>query len=78
MRPAPQADRRILLRRLYYDLIGLPPTEQEIADFVSDKSRDAWEKQVDALLDRPQYGERWGRHWLDVVRYADTLSLIHI
>ena len=72
MRPAPQADRRTLLRRLYYDLIGLPPTEQEIADFVSDKSRDAWEKQVDALLDRPQYGERWGRHWLDVVRYADT------
>ncbi|MGK0185583.1 MAG: hypothetical protein ACI9R3_001361 [Verrucomicrobiales bacterium] len=69
---APRADRRTLLRRLYYDLIGLPPTQKQLDDFVSDQSPDAWVKTIDELLDRPQYGERWGRYWLDLVRYADT------
>jgi mono/diheme cytochrome c family protein len=68
----PSADRRALLRRLTYDLTGLPPTPEEVEAFVRDSSADAYEKQVDRLLASPAYGERWGRHWLDVVRYADT------
>ncbi|MCA9215865.1 MAG: PSD1 domain-containing protein [Planctomycetales bacterium] len=70
--PAPEADRRTLIRRLYYDLIGLPPTENEIDDFVRDESPDAWLQLTNRLLDMPQYGERWGRFWLDLARYADT------
>ncbi len=70
--PAAEADRRTLLRRLNYDLIGLPPTAQEVAEFQADKSADAYEKVVDRLLASPHYGERWARHWLDVARYADT------
>lgn len=70
--PAPAADRRTLIRRLSYDLIGLPPTPQEVEAFEQDKSPDAYAKLVDRLLASPQYGERWGRHWLDVARYADT------
>lgn len=70
--PAPPADRRTLIRRLYFDLIGLPPTAQQIAEFEQDTSPDAWIRKVDELLARPQYGERWGRYWLDLVRYADT------
>ncbi len=70
--PNPEADRRTLLRRLSYDLTGLAPTPEEIDAFVSDKAPDAWEKQVDRLLASPHYGERWGRHWLDVIRYAET------
>lgn len=72
VRPAPPADRRTLLRRAYLDLIGLPPTLTEQADFLADRSPDAYEKVVDRLLARPEYGERWARHWLDVVRYAET------
>jgi len=72
MSPAPEADRRTLIRRLYYDLIGLPPTEEQIAAFVADESADAWIELIDDLLTRPQYGERWARYWLDLVRYADT------
>lgn len=72
--PAGPADKRALLRRVTYDLIGLPPTYQETQDFVSDTSPDAYEKVVDRLLKSPHYGERWARHWLDVVRYADTNS----
>jgi hypothetical protein len=72
MKPAEPADRRTLLRRVYYDLTGLPPTAQEMDDFLKDKSRDAFEKVVNKLLDSPHYGERWGRYWLDVARYADT------
>ena len=60
-----------LIRRLTYNLIGLPPTEEEIDDFLADKSPQAYEKVIDRLLDSDRYGERWGRHWLDVVRYAD-------
>lgn len=69
--PAPQADRRTLIRRVTFDLTGLPPTQQEVEAFVDDKSADAWEKVVDRLLASPRYGERWGRHWLDVARYSE-------
>jgi hypothetical protein len=72
MKPAEPADKRTLLRRVYYDLIGLPPTAQEMEEFLQDKSKDAFEKVVNRLLDSPHYGERWGRYWLDVARYADT------
>lgn len=66
------ADRRTLIRRLYFDLIGLPPTPQHVRDFVNDTGSNAYEKLVDRLLDSQHYGERWARHWLDVVKYADT------
>lgn len=69
---SPLADKRTLLRRATYDLIGLPPTPEEIATFLKDDSPDAFEKVVDRLLASPAYGERWGRHWMDVIRYADT------
>jgi hypothetical protein len=72
IRPAPEADRRTLIRRATFDVTGLPPTPEEVRAFVEDKSPGAWEKTVDRLLASPRYGERWGRHWLDVVRYADT------
>jgi hypothetical protein len=70
--PAAPADKRTLLRRATYGLIGLPPTPEEIRDFLADSSPDAFRAVVDRLLASPHYGERWGRHWLDVVRYADT------
>lgn len=70
LKPAPPADRHTLIRRLSFDLIGLPPTPEEIRAFVSDKSPDAYEKLIDRLLASPHYGERWGRHWLDVARYV--------
>jgi hypothetical protein len=70
--PNPAADKRTLLRRVTFDLIGLPPTEQEMQAFLADQSPGAFAKVVDRLLDSPQYGERWGRYWLDVARYADT------
>ncbi len=69
--PAQQADRRTLIRRATYDLTGLPPTEQEVEAFVNDRASNAWEKVVDRLLASPRYGERWGRHWLDVARYSE-------
>jgi hypothetical protein len=72
LQPAAEADRLTLLRRVTFDLIGLPPTEMEIKAFLSDTSEDAYEKLVDRLLDSPHYGERWARHWLDLVRYADS------
>ena len=77
VKPAPQADRRTLMRRAYMDLIGLPPTLAQQAEFLNDKSPDAWEKLIDRLLASPQYGERWGRHWLDVARYADSNGFEH-
>ncbi|MBI3466344.1 MAG: PSD1 domain-containing protein, partial [Planctomycetes bacterium] len=70
--PSTAADRRTLLRRAYYDLLGLPPTWEEVQAFIVDRSPDAFERVVDRLLASPRYGERWGRHWLDVARYADT------
>jgi hypothetical protein len=72
LRPVPPADRRTLLRRVYFDLLGLPPSPEEMADFLADPAPDAWEKVVERLLASPHYGERWGRHWMDVARYADT------
>ena len=72
--PAPPADKAVLLRRAYYDLTGLPPTPAETEAFLRDPSPNAFEKIVDRLLASPRYGERWARHWLDVVRYADTNS----
>jgi uncharacterized protein DUF1549/uncharacterized protein DUF1553 len=70
--PSPEADKITLIRRLSLDLTGLPPALKEIDDFVADTSPDAYEKLVERLLASPHYGERWGRHWLDVARYADT------
>ncbi|MBS0205783.1 MAG: PSD1 domain-containing protein [Planctomycetes bacterium] len=72
LNPAPDADKRTLIRRATYDLIGLPPTPEVVAAFLADDSPEAFSRVVDRLLDSPRYGERWGRHWLDVVRYADT------
>jgi len=72
LKPAPEADKVTLLRRLSLDLIGLPPTIAEVDSFLADRSRDAYEKQVERLLGSPHYGERWGRHWLDAARYADS------
>jgi len=72
LQPSPAADKRMLIRRATYDLIGLPPAQQEIDDFEKDSSPEAFEKVVDRLLASPQYGVRWARHWMDVARYADT------
>lgn len=71
LQPAEAADKRVLLRRATFDLIGLPPTPAELEDFLADESRDAFVKVVDRLLASPQYGERWARHWLDVARYGE-------
>ena len=70
--PSPKADRRTLIRRAYLDLLGLPPTPDEVDAFVNDRAPDAWPRLVDRLLSSPHYGERWARHWLDLVRYADS------
>ncbi|HEY2154173.1 MAG TPA: PSD1 and planctomycete cytochrome C domain-containing protein [Isosphaeraceae bacterium] len=72
LKPAPDADRRTWIRRVTFDLIGLPPRPEEVEAFVADGSKDAFEKVVDRLLASPRYGERWARHWLDLVRYAET------
>jgi hypothetical protein len=72
LRPVADADKRTLLRRATFDLTGLPPTPREVEAFVNDNAPNAFEKVVDRLLASPAYGERWGRHWLDLVRYADT------
>lgn len=73
--PAPQADRRTLIRRATFDLTGLPPTLDEIDSFLADPSPEAFERVIERLLASPHYGERWGRHWLDVARYADSNGL---
>jgi hypothetical protein len=70
--PAPRADRLTLVRRAYLDLLGLPPSPAEVAAFMADASPGAWERLIDTLLASPHYGERYGRHWLDVARYADS------
>ena len=72
LRPSPPADRATLIRRVYFDLIGLPPTPEEVERFVAEPSRDAYEKLVDRLLASPRYGERWARHWLDIVHFGET------
>lgn len=70
--PSPEADRAVLIRRVTFDLTGLPPTPDEVRAFVADSAPDAYERLVDRLLDSPRYGERWARHWLDLVRYAES------
>ena len=70
--PSPPADRYTLARRVYFDLVGLPPTPEEADAFVNDRSTDAYRKLVDGLLASPRYGERWGRRWMDLARYADS------
>lgn len=72
LQPAPTASKETLIRRVYFDLIGLPPKPEEVESFVKDSSPDAYERLINRLLDSERYGERWGRHWLDVVRYADS------
>jgi mono/diheme cytochrome c family protein len=72
LKASPKADRRSLIRRAYLDVTGLPPTPEEIETFVKDTSPDSWPKLVEKLLASPHYGERWARHWLDLVRYADS------
>jgi hypothetical protein len=74
---APEADRRTLIRRATYDLTGLPPTPEEVAEFENDARPDAYAKLVERLLASPRYGEQWGRHWLDVARYADTKGYVY-
>ncbi len=71
LEPAPEADRRTFIRRATFDLLGLPPSEAEIAAFVADQRHDAYERLIERLLDSPRYGERWARHWLDVARYGE-------
>jgi len=73
--PVADTDRATLIRRLAFDLTGLPPTPAEVDTFLADKRPDAWQRLVDRLLDGPAYGEKWGRHWLDVARYADSNGL---
>lgn len=75
LHPNQSADRRTLIRRLYFDLIGLPPTPEQVETFVADPKESAYEALVDKLLDSSHYGERWGRHWLDLTRYADSSGL---
>ncbi|HWB96530.1 MAG TPA: DUF1549 domain-containing protein, partial [Bryobacteraceae bacterium] len=72
LHPAPQADRRTLVRRLYFDLTGLPPTPREVEAFLADPSRNAYDKLVEQLLASPRYGEKWGQHWLDIVRFGES------
>src|ERR1700689_5297660 len=74
LQPNPAADKLTLLKRATIDMTGPPPTQEEIQQFLSDKSPDAWDKVVDRLLASPAYGERWGRHWLDGGRYADSFD----
>ena len=76
LKPSAYADRRTLIRRASFDLTGLPPTAEEVAAFINDKKPDAFARVVDRLLASPRYGERWGRHWLDIARYADTKGYV--
>ncbi|MEP7363877.1 MAG: PSD1 and planctomycete cytochrome C domain-containing protein [Acidobacteriota bacterium] len=75
VKPAPEASRRVLARRVYFDLVGMPPDVDEMAAFLNDESPNAYEKLIDKLLADTRYGERWGRHWLDLARYGETSGL---
>lgn len=77
LKPSPPADRRTLIRRATYDLTGLPPTPDQVAQFVADRSDDAYPQLIERLLASPAYGEKWGRHWLDVARYSDTKGYVY-
>ena len=70
--PLPRASRKELIRRLSFDVVGAPPSPEEVQEYETDLSEDAWERLVDRMLASPQYGERWARHWLDIAHYADT------
>ncbi len=72
LKPAPQADRRTLIRRLYLDITGLPPSPEAVEAFAADEDANTYERVVDELLESPHFGERWGRYWLDLARYADS------
>ncbi|WP_373653741.1 PSD1 and planctomycete cytochrome C domain-containing protein [Schlesneria sp. DSM 10557] len=72
LKPSPEADKRTLIRRLWFDLLGLPPTPEDVAEFVADDRVDAYERLVDRLLASPHFGERWARYWLDLARYTDV------
>ena len=72
MEPSAQADKHVLLRRAYFDLIGLPPTPEQVEAFLRDENPGAFERVIDDLLSSPHFGERWGRHWMDLVRYAES------
>ena len=72
LNPNPTADRRVLIRRAYFGLLGLPPTPEQVDAFVNDADPNAWSKLIDGLLELPQYGERWARHWMDVARFAES------
>ena len=72
LKPAAEADRRTLVRRAAFDLHGLPPTPEMTREFLADRGPEAWERLIDRLLESPRYGEKWGRHWLDLARYGDT------
>ena len=76
--PSPQADRRTLIRRAYWNVTGLAPTPEEVRSFVADNSPEAWPRLIDRLLASPRYGERWARHWLDVARYADNKGYVGV
>ena len=75
--PSPTADRRTLIRRIYYDLTGLTPTPEEVTTFVQDRNPRAYENLVARLLNSPRYGERWARHWLDTIHFADSHGYEH-
>ncbi|MBX3179248.1 MAG: PSD1 domain-containing protein [Candidatus Hydrogenedentes bacterium] len=75
--PSPEADRRVLIRRVYHDLVGLPPSPEEVDAFCNDPDPEAWEKLVDRLLDSPRHGERWARHWFDTIQFADSHGYEH-
>lgn len=77
LRPSPEADKRTLIRRATMDLLGIPPTMEEVNDFVHDPREDAYPRLIDRLLDSPHYGEQWARHWLDVARYSDTKGYVY-
>ena len=76
LHPSPECDRRTLIQRVYFDLVGLAPTAEEVDEFLANESPDAYEALVDRLLSRPQFGERWARHWLDLARFADTKGYV--
>jgi hypothetical protein len=75
--PSPQAAKHVLVRRAYFDLLGLPPPPEEVEAFINDKSPDAWPRLIQRLLNNPHYGERWGRHWLDLARFAESHGFEH-
>ena len=77
LEPSPRADRRTLIRRVTFDLTGLPPTMQEVEAFLQDSSDGAWETVVDRLLESPSYGEKWARHWMDLARYSDSKGYVY-